>query len=101
MLGDEVTGPLEPGAVHPPRCEAECIELRAKDISDLTNSGNVERSTIDVHQSLEQRECLGVVRVDARRDRALDGRERCAGLRRERDGRGKDRDACGGSQMSS
>ena len=64
MAGDEVAGALPRGAVHPPRLEAERIELGAKDSADLADALVVLRAAVDVDDALEQGDGFGLVGVD-------------------------------------
>ena len=81
-VGDEMPGALPRRAVDPPRREAERVELRAKDVADLAHAREVLRAAVDVDDALEQRERLGVVRVDRLDDCPLAAGERRR-LRRE------------------
>ena len=71
MVGDQVPGALERRAVHPRRLEAERVELLAEEIADGAHAGEVVRAAVDVDGLLEQRERVGVARVDRRDDRAF------------------------------
>ena len=53
---------------------------RAKHVADLPHAGEVHRPAVDVDDALEQRERLGVVRVDRSGDGSLDRGERRRGL---------------------
>ena len=53
MLGNEMTSPVERGAVDPTRGEAERIELGAQHVGDATHTGEVHRAAVDVDDALQ------------------------------------------------
>ena len=79
-----MAGAPERRAVDPPRREAERVELRAQRVAHLPHAREVHRPAVHVHDPLEQRQRLGVVRVDRANDLLLGGGE---GLGDCRDGR--------------
>jgi hypothetical protein len=101
MLGHEVSGTFEAGAFDPACREPERVEFLAQYIANLANPSEVERSTIDVHQSLEQRERFGIVLVDVARNRPFDRCEPGRSLGRDCRGCAEKRDVRGAAQMSS
>ena len=73
MLGDQMPGALERRSVDPTNFEAERFELRTKHIGHGADAREVHRAAVDVHDPLEQRQRLGVVRIDRTSRRALNG----------------------------
>ena len=71
MLGDEMPGALERCAVDPAGREAERLELGAEQLADFPDAVEVLRAAVDVDHALEERERVGVVRVDVVDERAL------------------------------
>ena len=64
MLRDQMAGALKLRALNPARLEPEPVQRGAKDGANLADAGEVLRPTVDVDDALEQRQRLGVVRVD-------------------------------------
>ena len=67
--GHEVTGAMPRGAVHPLGLEAEAVELGAEDPADLAHAVEVLGAAVDVHDALEERQGVAVVRVRISGDR--------------------------------
>jgi hypothetical protein len=49
--------------------------LRAQNVGDLADAGEILRAAVDVDDALELREAAGIVRVHGLDDGALGGRE--------------------------
>ena len=75
MLGDEVPGALERGAVDPARLKPERVEFGGEHAPHLSDAVEILCSAVDVDDALEQRERLAVVRVDVGGQGALVGRK--------------------------
>ena len=87
VLGNEVAGTLERGAIDPPRGEAERVELLAHHVTHGAHAGEIHRPAVDVDDALEEGERLAVARVDGAGDGLLGGGERLrAGVRRGGEG---------------
>jgi len=73
---DQVTGPVEFGAVDPFGLETGPAEGGREQLAHFPHTLEVERPAVDVHRALEQRQRLGLAGIDGLDQPLLGGRER-------------------------
>jgi hypothetical protein len=74
-FGNEMTGPLPVGAVHPSSRETETLKLGRQNVGHCANAGEVVRAAVDVHRALDQGDGITSTIVDRGNNPAFSGTE--------------------------